>query len=300
MSVPYGPAYWDEEDNIGPNNVGYGSYQDAVLQKPAYSFHDDAGVDGAVKYSAERFLSDNFATSLFLITFTLFATPMRLTMGVCSDIQVGYWITPDIPIYTAILPIVYLVVFFWHTCTRKPSKFLTIISLVGSCIYFLLVCDLVLVNSIYLGEAFSFPDCDAYPGKRMTQIEWESARSFYASCAAAKAKNSSLEFAAVVSIDRIQDCPGYEDQLKIHPAWSYLGEMEEQLGCSGWCQREHAIWTKREDLKDSCSVVSSQVFIEVIQTTMKQVVLYTVGVLLVVAFLFFMAGPVLRSQGIDW
>mmetsp|Transcript_57321 Transcript_57321/g.100403 ORF Transcript_57321/g.100403 Transcript_57321/m.100403 type:complete len:307 (-) Transcript_57321:115-1035(-) len=306
MSVPYGPSYWDEEEEV-PNYQEFSNRpvsQQIINKGPQkrYTTYDAVKpfVENLPTAAISTFFTDNYATSLFLITFTLFATPLRLTMAICNNVQVTYWIARDFGLYILILPASYVAVFLWHTCSRAPSKFLTIITTVGSCIFFLIVCDLVLVNSLYLGEALTIGDCDTFPGKRIVQAEWEAARSFYATCAAKKATNSSMDFVAAVAVNRIQDCPGYEQQLLVHPAWAYLGDMEETMGCSGWCQRDFAIWTRRRDLKDSCSVVAAQVFTEVIQNTMKQVVFYIVGVLLIVAVLLFMVGPVLRSQGVSW
>jgi len=220
-----------------------------------------------------------------------FMTPIVLSVHIGRDPQVLFWIGNSIN-WVIYLPVFYLGSYAYHTFYRLPCKMVMVVCLIGSCVTLLVLCDRVLLAAYDRANEFAARDCDTFPTKRELQREWEGAHAFYISCVSAMAAENSMNLETAYASYRITDCQGYEAQLVEHPRWAYLGQLEEQQHCSGWCERAQPLWVGG-DVKDSCSAVVADIMMNKIQWTMMQVLVYTLVVLAILSVLLVSVGPTL-------
>lgn len=221
--------------------------------------------------------------------FATFITPIILSYQIGRDAQVVFWIGDYIS-WVIYLPVLYVCAYAYHTIYRLPSKMVMVLCLIGSCVMLLILSDRVLLAAYDRANEFAARDCDTFPTKRELQREWEMARTFYANCVASAAEDNGMTYEAAYSSYRIRDCPEYETQLVEHPHWEYLGQLEEQQQCSGWCERAQPLWVSG-DVRDSCSAVVGDIMMNKVQWTMMQVLVYTILVLGIVSVLLVAVGP---------
>lgn len=240
-----------------------------------------------------------FPTVFLLFCAVIFVMPIYLILIIGGDINVRKWF-PHISFLVMLLPVLYIITFFVHYFSRRPSRILITLSLIGSCVMLLIISDVFLFQAYHKAPMFaSSLDCASWGDKREVQDQWKLARSFYASCMATKAKTESVAFAAAVHDYRIQDCPDYAEEMAKHPDWAYLQALEENEQCAGWCNVEEPMWT-RSVVQDACSPVVAQILREKVQTSMKQVCLYTIFTLLVLSVVLLGVQPLLEKYGIAW
>lgn len=223
--------------------------------------------------------------------FATFITPIILSYHIGRDPQVIFWIGDYIQ-WVIYLPVLYVGAYIYHTVYRLPSKMVMVLCLIGSCVTLLVLSDRVLLAAYDRANEFAARDCDTFPTKRELQREWEFARTYYANCVAAAAEESGMTYEAAYGSYRIRDCADYSAQLAAHPHWEYLGQLEEQQHCSGWCERAQPLWVGG-DVRDSCSAVVGDIMMNKIQWTMMQVLVYTITVLGIVSVLLVAVGPTL-------
>jgi len=221
--------------------------------------------------------------------FATFITPIILSYHIGRDAQVIFWIGDYIS-WVAYLPLLYVWAYAYHSIYRLPSKMVMVVCLIGSCVTLLILSDRVLLAAYDRANEFAARDCDTFPTKRELQREWDIAGTYYANCVAAAAEETGMTYETAYASYRIRDCPDYEAQLAQHPHWEYLGQLEEQQQCSGWCDRAQPLWV-RGDVRDSCSAVVGDIMMNKVQWTMMQVLVYTITVLGIVSVLLVAVGP---------
>jgi hypothetical protein len=242
-----------------------------------------------------------FATLFSALLVCTFITPLYLAYHVGSDDQVQFWIGSYIN-WVFILPPVYVVTHFYHVITKRPAKLLVVLSLIGSCVVILVLADRVLLDAYDRANEFEAKDCDTFPNKRELQREWDAAHAFYANCMQQVSKGLDIEFEAAIATYRMKDCKDYQDMLGKHPSWEYLGNLEENYACSGWCSRGQPLWTLGQ-VKDSCSATVADILRHKVQWCMLQVVIYTILALGTVSTSLIFIGPSLwghrKRQSLD-
>jgi len=250
-----------------------------------------------------RALEVNEAITSFPLLFTIFCCvifviPLWLTDYIGQDRHVRFWITDSLRL-VCFVPIAFVIAHIWHVITARPNRCMVALCTICPCAVLLILGDAVLLQASFLGNGFIAKDCTTLSGKRMLEAELQTAQQFYNVCLENTAKYTRSTPEAAASLYRIQDCTGYEEKLLTHPSWEYLGWMEEELRCSGWCTRSPPLWTNRP-FKDSCSSAVADIMYNKVQWTMLQVVAYTIICLVFVTVALLLSGPMLRSKGIKF
>lgn len=230
-----------------------------------------------------EYLMVHFPAMFSLFCFAVFVVPIWLVYHVGSDLEVVHWITSSSKAVIA-LPILYVVTHVVHHFTGRPNRLLVLACTVGSAVFLLLLGDYILMKSYTLINQLVADDCSTFASKAQVELEWQNAKTFYASCMndMAAANGTTVNFEEAVNRYRIQSCPEYEQQLEVNPHWSYLQQVEERYGCAGWCGRGLPLWTFRS-ASGPCAAAAAQVLSEKVAWTMKQVVVYSIIVLGVVS-----------------
>lgn len=259
---------------------------------PAVPMSFSLGAKGVVSvYGKKLDVMEMFPALFTAFCLATFMTPIVLSFHIGRDPQVLFWIGDYIK-WVAYLPVLYLGAYVYHTVYRLPSKMVMTVCLIGSCVTILILSDRVLLAAYDRANEFAARDCDTFPTKRELQREWESARVYYATCVASVAEETGMTYESAYNAYRIRDCEDYAAQLAAHPHWEYLGQLEEQQLCSGWCERAQPLWVGG-DVKDSCSAVVGDIMMNKVQWTMMQVLVYTITVLGIVSVLLVSVGPTL-------
>lgn len=233
-----------------------------------------------------------------LLCILLFGLPIWIIDRIGKDMQVKYWIT-DMLFIVWLLPCLYILTHIVHSKRSNPSRTMVIICLIGSCIWLLILGDFVLVKAYSRANVLISKDCTSDLAKSYLQVQWENAQVFYQNCMEETALSTGSSLEVAYSLYRIQDCQGYLGQLVANPAWPYLGALEDEYQCGGWCLRKQPLWTFKS-VKDSCSATVADVLYTKVQWFTLQVVVYSTIVLVLVSFALIQTGPILRSHSIEW
>eukprot|EP00928_Gymnodinium_smaydae_P021887 TRINITY_DN18574_c0_g1_i1.p1 TRINITY_DN18574_c0_g1~~TRINITY_DN18574_c0_g1_i1.p1 ORF type:complete len:593 (-),score=107.51 TRINITY_DN18574_c0_g1_i1:35-1813(-) len=233
-----------------------------------------------------------------LLCVVLFASPIMLTLRLSQDMQVRYWISDQLAC-VLVLPVLFAITQLVHTRKRAPNRVLVCLCLAGSCVFLLLLGDVVLLSAYRKANSLVAKDCATDESKRQLQLQWQNAQIFYRNCMEETAAMTGTQPEVAYSLYRIQDCEGYSGQLVTNPAWPYLGALEQTYQCGGWCTRSQPLWTFKS-VKDSCSSTVADVLYNKVQWSMLQLISYTAIVLCFVSVVLIQAGPILRSYSIAW
>lgn len=234
-----------------------------------------------------------------LLNVILFAAPITITVRMGLDMQVRYWITDKLHLWALALIGLFILTHIVHTLSRSPSRFWICLCLAGACFHQLLLGDFVLLMVTQTANTLQSKDCRTDVDKRYLQVQWENARAFYKVCMAETVASTLSIKEVAYSLYRIQDCEGYEAGVAANPAWPYMGALEDEYQCGGWCFQSEPLWTFKTT-KDSCAAVVADVLNNKVKPSMQQVVGYTFIVLGVVTFGLIQVGPILKSHNIDW
>lgn len=253
---------------------------------------------GSIFADFEHVMS-NFQAMFTLFCFVLFVVPAWLVFHVGSDPEVLHWITRAAKSVIA-LPILIVVTHVVHHFTGRPNRILILLCTVGSAALLLIVGDMILMGSYTLINQLVADDCSTFPGKAEVELEWQNAKTFYASCVSDLAANSSgnLTFQDAVVQYRIQSCPDYEQQLEANPQWPYLEQLEDRYACAGWCARGLPLWSFKE-ATGPCAPAVAQILNEKVAWAMLQVVVLSIAALGVLGIGLISAAPALRKYGVE-
>jgi len=241
-----------------------------------------------------------FPAMFTLVCLSVFLVPLYIVTHIGHDENVRYWIGRHLDL-VAFLPILFLATHILHYWRRGPVRGAIITCLVGSCLLLLVLGNFVLMDVSRFGNAFMALDCYALTGKQALQVEWEEARDYYANCVAELSMRKNLSYAYVVDHYRVRDCHDYEAVVAEEHArsWPYLEYLEEHYRCAGWCRRSQAIWTF-QSTQDACSPVVANIFLDKVQWSMLQVVIYILAVFAAVSATVALGAPFLSKFGIAW
>merc|ERR1719198_144804 len=92
--------------------------------------------------------------------------------------------------------------------------------------------------------------CQTFAAKSDLEVQWQNARTFYATCISATANQTGTSFQDDIATYKLRDCAGYDIALASNPGWPYLQALEERQRCAGWCAKSQALWTT-DPVKDS-------------------------------------------------
>jgi len=241
----------------------------------------------------------NFFPTLFTIMcFVLFIIPIWLTCYIGHDASVRFWITRFTWV-VLLLPFLYLGTHIYHVVYRKANKVLILACLLGSSLLLLVLGDVILMKAYYRGNEFSANDCQSFGAKRDLEIQYQNAKMFYSQCVTGMANKTGVSLQAAVSVYRIEDCFGYSAQLRTNPGWTYLGKLESEYSCGGWCAQDQPLWTLKI-VKDSCSSAVADIMKDKVLWSMTQVVIYSLIVFGFVAALLLTVSPFFPKFGIGW
>jgi len=162
--------------------------------------------------------------------------------------------------------------------------------LLGSCLLLLVLGDIILMKSYYRGNEFAANDCQSFGAKRDLEMQYQNAKMFYSQCVTGMSNKTGVSLQAAVSVYRIEDCFGYTAQLRTNPGWTYLGRLENEYSCGGWCAQDQPLWTLKI-VKDSCSSAVADIMKDKVVWSMTQVVIYSLIVFGFVAALLLTVSP---------
>jgi len=228
-----------------------------------------------------------------LLCLLVFAPPAVKCFTLAFDMNVTHWIG-NAPRVFAFLPLFLIVIAYLILLHRRvPSKWAFVLGLIGCSVVFAIFAYSISGTALSLSGMFSSTDCSTFQQKWNLERSWQAARDFYADCATSGA-------ATGVPAYPIEDCPGYTENLVSNPDWIYLGRLEDQYACGGWCEASQQLWTSFQ-VADPCSVAVAEVMRSKVQRLSTQVLVYDVAILgLASSVLIFIGGSAARTRSLDW
>jgi len=198
----------------------------------------------------------------------------------------------DWPTYVAYLPMGFiLIAYILHRITRTPSKFASLVGLLGPSIMLFIGGYKVAVSALTLSAAFGSTDCVTNPQMYKLGLSWQAAVDFKKTCKARKGGATPMT---------IEECAGYEEALDKNLGWKYLSYLETSTGCGGWCEPSTQLWAYPGGVQDPCSSAAAEsLTTEVIYPSM-QVAIYDILILLLATIGIALLGPKAAKYGIDW
>eukprot|EP00406_Dinophysis_acuminata_P003846 CAMPEP_0179224634 /NCGR_PEP_ID=MMETSP0797-20121207/7889_1 /TAXON_ID=47934 /ORGANISM="Dinophysis acuminata, Strain DAEP01" /LENGTH=331 /DNA_ID=CAMNT_0020931617 /DNA_START=68 /DNA_END=1059 /DNA_ORIENTATION=+ len=237
-----------------------------------------------------------FPAAFSLFCAVLFLVPISSAFHLSQDRNVQYWIG-DWGDCTILLPVLFLIAFYIHTRLRVPNWSIILVCLFVPAVVLLIFGDVVASMASDQAEQLFSTDCDTSDGKRSLENSWKEASILYSEClretrAVLLAHGENLTVEAALAKFRFQDCSEYHEKAPQHKRhWDYLWYLEEEQRCSGWCAHGRPLWTYKQ-VEDSCSVAVSQVFSKKVERAAKQIVTYTLGILVFVILLLIPEGGI--------
>lgn len=262
---------------------------------------------GNLSKDADRMSSWENCREHFRDIFTLscilaFLNPIWLMVHLGQDPTVLYWFGPWSRA-AVFLPLIFIFGHIVHWKMRRPFKPVILLCLFVPSVYLLVVSNLTMTSALNKADQLFSTDCDSLYGKRQLERSWMLARDLYLKCLEDTVRlapaSRNLTFSKAARLYRFQDCTEYKDDLRHQVDWKYLWYLEEEDACAGWCTKSHPIWTFKE-VRDSCSVATAQVFDDKVAKRSRQVVLYSLGLLVFTSISLVSMGPILRARGYDW
>mmetsp|Transcript_36679 Transcript_36679/g.72573 ORF Transcript_36679/g.72573 Transcript_36679/m.72573 type:complete len:360 (-) Transcript_36679:92-1171(-) len=229
----------------------------------------------------------------------IFLTPIWTVVNLSADTNVVYWIG-DWCKAVVVLPAFFVGAFSIQAQMKRPHKLTILITMLLPAGILLVTGDALASLASDRADQLRSTDCDTFKQKRDLQHAWEAAQKLYTKCLVDTVHSNNITMKQAKTVFRIEDCSEYKGGLAMHPSqWGYLKHLEDEYQCSGWCHVAQPVFTKK-DVRDSCSVVVGAVFRAKIKRAALQVVSYDLFILMVVSIGNIMAGPHLRSMGIEW
>eukprot|EP00927_Polykrikos_kofoidii_P084582 TRINITY_DN8956_c0_g1_i1.p1 TRINITY_DN8956_c0_g1~~TRINITY_DN8956_c0_g1_i1.p1 ORF type:complete len:762 (-),score=95.92 TRINITY_DN8956_c0_g1_i1:32-2317(-) len=259
-----------------------------------WDWFGDGCCDDSMKYRTSSFYPWLFS----LLCIAIFASPIIEVVNLAGNMQVQFWICSRLTV-VLILPLLYSVTHVVHMMRASAHRKLVIVSLVGSCIFLLVLCDWVLLIAKHKANLLLSSDCTTFEAKHNLNQQWLNAELFYRECMNATMRETGASGSVAYGLYRIQDCYNYRILVGNNPDLPYLGALEQNYECGGWCTRNEPLWTFKT-VKDSCSVTVAYELIHTVQSSMMEVVSYSTIVLVCVSLALLKVSPMLRSHGISW
>lgn len=245
-------------------------------------------------------MAATFPVLFSFFCFTLFAVPLVLLFYVTSDVNIDYWVSSGFNnLWLITFPIFFVFVHIIQACSKRPSKFLTVLAIVGTGGFCLIISDVMMMTANARWIDLASADCDTFKLKRTMQESWQAADDLYIECLSNESAITGESVADLQEVMRLSDCSTYATEAESYPDWSYLSALESALECSGWCTYQAPLWTFGTT-KDSCSSSVSVILRDKGEVIFFQVAVYSIVVLCFATLALVVAGNVLRRSGIDW
>lgn len=212
---------------------------------------------------------------------------------IATNPSVRYWMG-DWPMYIALLPLAFVfLAYVIHKMNRLPSKFATLIGLLGPSILLFIGGYKVAMHSLTLSSAFGSSDCVTNNQMYQLGLSWQAAADFKKTCKAPGGE--------AVKATTIQECAGYNDMLHKNPGWKYLSYLEESTGCGGWCEPATTMWTYPGGVQDPCSSAAGESLETEILYPSMQVTIFDICFVFLATVGIAVLGPNLASKhNIEW
>lgn len=229
-----------------------------------------------------------------------FAVPLVILAFVADDTSVKYWVTGSFNIlWLLVFPALYVLVHIIHYYTQNPSRVLTILAVIGTGGFLLIVSYIFAVNANTMWIKLAATDCDTFTMKRDMQTAWEAADNLYNECIANQSAAMGESVVYLEAVMTVEDCPTYSTKLLNYAEWDYLKEMETTLSCGGWCTTEDPLWVLGKT-EDSCSSVVAVILRYKAEHSFFQISVYSLVVVVFAAFALLAMAPVFHQVGVKW
>lgn len=229
-----------------------------------------------------------------LLSCLAFLGAMVKMVYLATNPSVKYWMG-NWPMYIALLPLLFIVLaYFIHQANRGlPSKWATILGLLGPSLMLFVGGYKVAMQSLTLSAAFTSADCVSNHQMYHLGLAWEKAVDFRSEC---KGPPGSDMLAPSI----IQECAGYEDALENNPSWNYLAHLEQSTGCGGWCVPATTLWIYPGGVQDPCSSAAGESLATEILYPSMQVTIFDICFVFLATTAIAMLGPGLSKHSIEW
>lgn len=228
-----------------------------------------------------------------LLSALVFLSAMVKMGYLAANPNVKYWIG-NYPTYIAYLPLAFIfLAYIIHRIHGGPSKFASLVGLLGPSIMLFLGGYKVAISALTLSSAFNSMDCISNPQMYQLGQAWQAAADFKKTC---KAPTGSAGFAA----STINECDGYQDALKKNPSWQYLSYLETTNGCGGWCNPSTTLWVYPGGVQDPCSSAAAEALSTEVLYPAMQVAIYDIVILFLAPVGIALLGPKVYKYGLDW
>lgn len=238
-----------------------------------------------------------FSHKLFASTFTgaccaVFLFPFTTTLHLAADPNVVYWLG-YYPWVVLLVPALIAGVHIYHVWKQQAIRPLIMAAMIVPCVLFFLVGGCLLFQATHIIDGLVTSDCTSFRAVRATQLAYNDAAAVLADCRAQQPD-------AV-----LPECQKYVDEYGLPghgDHWQYLRYVEENYGCSGFCQAaESGLWTGKpqagcvntphapgcEQHRDGCAMMVASALRGRVQHSSWQLMMYSIFVLFI--FLGWMA-----------
>jgi len=231
-----------------------------------------------------------FPTAFTICTLLLFTSPLVKCIDLAFDTDCSFWMG-HAPQVCAFVPLVLISgAHAVHVVRGRPSRLAVVVSLIGSSLVLLVLFMRYMGRGMELGTRFISNDCRTFPSKYKLEGEWQAARAFHEAC---------IEKSGVAHV-MIEDCTGYQDDLKKHPEWHYLASLERRHLCGGWCDVGPQLWGFEDTPGVPCSHIVGDVMWAKVERLGTQLFFFFLIVLTITTFVLVYLGPHIRALDVDW
>lgn len=264
---------------------------------PRYSSSQSILGDESKPATLTKSGSVSFEVKLFFATITLLSWPVSMMYFLYQKPSVAYWFGKW-EIMLAYSICIWIVVMYFTFLMRFMGKGTAmVLLLVLPCAALAITCEVQELEFQMISERLLSADCSSSGGKTKLQEAWLVAQktSFLCDQNLMKITGSSKE--ELEKVKRIENCPGYFDNLaKYQTEWNYLAHLEEAYQCGGWCSPGYPLWTMSKTPLDSCSLAAGSAMQNSIKHMGKQVAIFSFIVLVGVSLWLLLAPKWAREE----
>jgi hypothetical protein len=235
-----------------------------------------------------------FATQVLLTSLLIFAHPFVLTLNLAHDRDVQFWCGGKVLLTTVLVPVLFVLLYFAHTNTKRPRREGLYCSFIVPCVFFFFVGFWLLFQSANLYDRVVSDECGANELGRVGEMEksWQDAARLHSQCWA-KRGHAGRPLG-------VAQCEEYGASIAAVPGrramWEYLEHLERASGCAGWCERGPHLWVSDWGDLTTCADVVAENMRGKVTFSAHQLMVYAIVVLCVGLVWMLKMRPLFRLQ----
>lgn len=243
----------------------------------------------SMKFRLNSALPTVWPELFFFCCLAAYAAPVCASLRLLQDASARFWFGTLVTYGAPVAPFFVIVGYILHSTCQGRLGLLPLLMAALVPAMLLLACAGVHLNGLdTLAILLRSPDCAALDRKQDVHHAWKVAAELYLECVDRSVAVLGLGPADGLRALRLQDCLEYTTaeaasfptpMASHHDSWEYLGSLEEEYSCGGWCIPfdrglspfaaagpcalgasgwwcRSSLWT-RNDTQDVCSVAAA-------------------------------------------